>query len=91
MPADRITVEVVYATAQQQTVLTLELAAGSSAKQAIDASGILQQFPDIDLKTQKIGIFGMVAKSDSPLMDGDRVEIYRPLQQNPMAARRKRL
>ena len=86
-----ISVEVAYAKPDGQSIIGLTLPIESTAEQAISASGILLQFPEIDLKQQKIGIFGQVCKLDKPLNDGDRVEIYRPLQQNPMDARRGRL
>jgi putative ubiquitin-RnfH superfamily antitoxin RatB of RatAB toxin-antitoxin module len=86
-----ICVEVAYAKLDRQSVISLTLPIDSIAEQAISASGILLQFPEIDLSQQKIGIFGQVCKLDKPLNDGDRVEIYRPLQQNPMDARRGRL
>lgn len=90
MAADSIRIEVAYATPAKQTILALDLPAGSSAEQAINASGILQVFPEIDLNKQQIGIFGTVCKAGQSLADGDRIEIYRPLAQNPMAARRSR-
>ncbi|MCQ8104640.1 RnfH family protein [Methylomonas sp. SURF-2] len=86
-----INVEVAYATPERQAVIAVSLPAGAAAEQAILASGILSQFAEIDLSAQKIGIFGSVCKPDRILTDGDRVEIYRPLQQNPMDARRGRL
>jgi putative ubiquitin-RnfH superfamily antitoxin RatB of RatAB toxin-antitoxin module len=61
-----------------------------TAKQAIEVSGILERFPEIDLKINKIGIFGKVAKLDTLLTEGDRVEIYRPLIADPKEARKKR-
>jgi putative ubiquitin-RnfH superfamily antitoxin RatB of RatAB toxin-antitoxin module len=67
------------------------MAAGSTVAQAIAASGILEQFPDINLNQQKAGIFGQICTQDKTLADGDRVEIYRALLQNPMDARRGRL
>nr|WP_196437899.1 RnfH family protein [Methylomonas sp. LL1] len=84
-------VEVAYATPERQTIIAVTLPAGSTAEQAIAASDILQQFPEIDLSQRKVGVFGLICKLDKPLTDGDRIEIYRPLQQNPMDARRGRL
>lgn len=86
-----ISVEVAYAKPDRQFIISLTLPVDSTAEQAISESGMLQQFPEIDLSRQKIGIFGQACKLDKPLTDGDRVEIYRPLQQNPMDARRGRL
>jgi len=86
-----ICVEVAYATQDKQTLIALTLPADSTAEQAIADSGILRQFPEIDLSAQKIGIFGTISTLDKALMDGDRVEIYRPLLQDPMMARRNRI
>lgn len=91
MVNDRITVEVAYAKPDQQIVIALVIAADSSVAQAIQASGILDQFPEINLSHQKVGIFGQVYALDKAVNDGDRIEIYRPLLQNPMDARRSRL
>jgi putative ubiquitin-RnfH superfamily antitoxin RatB of RatAB toxin-antitoxin module len=91
MADEVIGVEVAYATPERQVIIAVSLPAGGTAEQAIAASGILRQFAEIDLPTQKIGIFGSVCKLEQALTDGDRVEIYRPLQQNPMDARRGRV
>ncbi|WP_427501638.1 RnfH family protein [Methylomonas sp. MED-D] len=84
-------IEVAYATPERQTLIALTLPPDATAEQAIQASGILARHPEIDLTVQKFGIFGIVAKPQAVLADGDRVEIYRPLKQNPMDARRDRL
>lgn len=91
MADETIHVQVAYATPERQTIINVDLSAGSNVEQAIAASGILQQFPEIDLSQQKVGIFGQVCKAEQILVDGNRVEIYRPLLQNPMDARRGRL
>lgn len=83
-------VEVAYATPERQAVIAVTLPAGGTAEQAIRASGILREFPEIDLSVQEIGIFGSACKMDKTLVDGDRVEIYRPLARDPMEARRNR-
>lgn len=66
---------VVYA-GQQHVLLSCKLDEGATVADAIERSGILRCCPDIDLKAQKVGVFGKFAKLDSPLRDGDRVEIY---------------
>lgn len=91
MADELISVEVAYATSEKQALISLTLPASSTAQQAINASGILQQFPEIDLPVLKVGIFGIACKLDQTLSSGDRIEIYRPLQQVPMDARRKRV
>jgi uncharacterized protein len=91
MAADLISVEVAYATPERQLLTPVSLAANSSIEQAIEESGVLREFPEIDLSKQKVGIFGQVCSLDKILSSEDRVEIYRPLKQNPMDARRVRL
>lgn len=86
-----IRVEIAYATPERQSCIELGLNTETSAMHAIVTSGILQQFPEIDLEQQAIGVSGTICKPDKILADGDRVEIYRPLRQNPMDARRGRL
>ncbi|SDS71418.1 RnfH family protein [Pseudomonas oryzae] len=68
-------VAVVYA-APRPLLLTCQVEEGSSVAQAIEQSGLLRYCPEIDLKQQKVGVFGKFVKLDSPLKDGDRVEIY---------------
>lgn len=68
-------VAVVYAAAQP-LLLNCQVADGSSVAQAIEQSGLLRFCPEIDLKKQKVGVFGKLVKLDSPLKEGDRVEIY---------------
>jgi uncharacterized protein len=82
--------EVAYGRMDEQALLTVEAEAPLTAQQAIERSGILERFPEIDLASNKIGIFGKAAKLDAELADGDRVEIYRPLIADPKEARKKR-
>lgn len=86
----RLAVEVVYATSAAQEIVHLDLAVGSTLGQALAASGLAAQHPGIDLGSKPVGIFGQLAGVDSVLADGDRVEIYRPLQLDPKEARRQR-
>lgn len=85
-----ITIEVAYAAARGQTVLQLEVKNGTTIGEAIKQSGILQQFPEIDLALNKVGIFGKLARTDTLLRDRERVEIYRALIADPKEARRRR-
>ena len=85
-----ITIEVAYAAARGQTVLQLEVKSGTTIGEAIKQSDILQQFPEIDLALNKVGIFGKLARTDTLLRDRDRVEIYRALIADPKEARRRR-
>ncbi|CCQ72926.1 RnfH family protein [Magnetospira sp. QH-2] len=86
-----IRVGVTYATPQRQSWLELTLPEGSTVDQAIRASGILEEFPEIDLNTQKVGTFGKIAKLDTVLEDETRVEIYRPITADPKQAKRKKV
>lgn len=87
---NHITVEVAYALPNQQLIIPIQVAAESTAEVAIQASGILQKFPEIDLNTQQIGIFGKLSRLDAPLRHLDRVEIYRPLIADPKEVRKQR-
>ena len=87
---ESIRVEVVYATPGRQDRVKLVLAPGSTVAAAIDASGVLQKYPEIDPTKNKIGVFSKLAKIDTVLRDQDRVEIYRPLIADPKEVRRKR-
>lgn len=91
MADELINIEVAYATPERQVVIPLDVPTGSTVEGAIATSGILREFREINLNTQKVGIFGQVCTLDKTLTDGDRIEIYRPLMQNPMDARRGRL
>ncbi len=58
-------------------------------EQAIHHSGILKRFPELDLAVHKVGIFGKLVKLDSPVREGDRIEIYRPIIADPKTVRRR--
>lgn len=85
---ETINVEVAYALADEQLVLTVNIDTGTTAVAAIEQSGLLQKFPDIEIN--KIGIFGKIIKNDTILKEGDRVEVYRPLIADPKEVRRQR-
>jgi putative ubiquitin-RnfH superfamily antitoxin RatB of RatAB toxin-antitoxin module len=87
----RLSIEVCYALPDGQTLIPVELPEGATVQQALDASGILQRFPQIDLAQQKVGVFGKLKSLDTVLVDHDRVEIYRPLTVDPKAARQRRV
>lgn len=85
-----IQVEVAYACPERQVIVPVMLAAGSTLEQAIEQSGVLSEFPEIDLGQNKVGIFGKLARKTAELKPGDRVEIYRPLLADPKEVRRRR-
>ena len=82
-------VGVAYADKFKQTWLKLDVPQGSTAGEAIERSGLLAQFPEIDLTQNRIGIFGRLVKLETPLNDGDRVEIYRPITADPETIERR--
>ncbi len=86
-----IQVEVVYALPQRQEIIPVTLPEGATVRQAVEASGLLHKYPDIELDgANKLGVFAKLTKSDAVLRDRDRVEIYRPLIADPKAVRKKR-
>ncbi len=85
-----VEIEVAYANSTEQFLKTVSVAEGSTVKQALEASGVLQQFAELQLSELKPGIFAKPCQLDRVLQAGDRVEIYRALSQNPMDARRNR-
>lgn len=90
MSAGQFRVEVVYARPERQVRYTLQVNDGTTVQQTIEASGVLADFPEIDLKRNRVGIYGRLVTLDSTLRDGDRVEILRPLVIDPKEARRRR-
>jgi len=92
MAETMINVEVAYATVERQELIKLQVLAGTTVRAAVAASGIGQQFADLDLAQCPLGIFGKVVSDPQlrQLQDGDRVEIYRPLLADPKEVRRLR-
>lgn len=88
--ANEIRVEVAYALPLEQVILALFVKPGTTLQQAIEQSGLLNKYPDIDLAHNKLGIFGKLSKPDTVLRDRDRVEIYRPLIADPKEVRKQR-
>jgi len=85
-----IEVEVAYATPERQEIVIVSLAAGASVAEAINASGLRQKFPELGLGELAVGLFAKPCQLDQALAPGDRVEIYRPLLNDPKDARRQR-
>lgn len=90
MAADRIHVEVCYASNEVQFLRALDVADGTTIEQAIALSGVLQAAPEIDLATMAVGIYAKKKTLDTVLREHDRIEIYRPLIADPKNARRRR-
>ena len=87
---ETINVEVAYALPDRQVIIPVNVDAGTTIGGAIVQSGIMMQFPELDIEHSDVGIFGKVAPMTTVLSEGDRVEIYRPLIADPKEVRRKR-
>jgi uncharacterized protein len=85
-----LTIEVAYGRGPQPLVIALEVEAGTTVRGAIERSGVLQRHPEIDLAVNGVGVFGRPRGLDERVAAGDRVEIYRPLPQDPKELRRRR-
>jgi putative ubiquitin-RnfH superfamily antitoxin RatB of RatAB toxin-antitoxin module len=82
-------IEVVYASTDRQRVVGLPLTRGLTALEAVRASGLLEEFPEVDPAQLALGVWGRRVPAEQRLQPGDRVEIYRPLRFDPRAARRE--
>jgi len=82
-------VAVAYAAPGFEAVVEIDLAHGAVVADAVSASGLLEQ-SGIDPATLAFAIFGQRASAETPLRDGDRVELLRPLVADPKDARRRR-
>ena len=85
-----LAVEVVFALEERQVLLELKVEPGASVAQVIARSGIDGQFPAVDFAALEVGIWGRIVSREDIVRDGDRIEIYRPLQMDPREARRLR-
>ncbi len=85
-----IAIEVAYAEPDTQVIIPLTVAEGTTIEQAVQQSGVLETFPDIDLAVNKVGIFGKLSKLDKTLREKDRIEIYRKLIADPKEVRKQR-
>jgi putative ubiquitin-RnfH superfamily antitoxin RatB of RatAB toxin-antitoxin module len=88
--AELVQVYVCYATAKREFVGTMQVAPGTTIGAAIEQSGVLQEFPEINLATAPVGIYAKKKTLDTVLRERDRIEIYRPLVADPKDSRRRR-
>lgn len=86
-----INILVAYAGKDKQSVKSLCIKEGITIAAAIEKSGLLSLYPEIDLINMKVGIFSKPASLQDVVADGDRIEIYRPLMIDPKVARAKRV
>lgn len=89
MAAERIAIEVACAEAGRQTILALEVPAGCTAGEALERSDIFALHPAVDASSCRVGIFGREVGRDHVLEGGDRVEVLRPLAEDPKERRRR--
>lgn len=90
MVTETLSVQVVFALPSDVWRADLQLHPGATVYQALLASGYAQQFPDRPISALRVGIYGQECSQDRELAQGDRVEIYRPLDFDPMESRRRR-
>ncbi|MNZ50693.1 RnfH family protein [Pseudomonas alkylphenolica] len=89
---NNLRVEVVYATAEQQWLLAVDVAPGTTLREAVRLSGIAEQVPGLDVDACPLGIFGKVVNeaAQQAVAEGDRIELYRPLLIDPKEVRKQR-
>ena len=88
--AELIRVQVAYLLCDRQELRDLTLHQGATVQDAIEQSGLMPMYPEIDLVHGKFGVYAKLCKPGTVLRDRDRVEIYRPLIADPKKARRQR-
>ena len=87
---EKLQVEVVYALREAQHVRSVSLAPGATVADALEASGLRVQYPELDFTRQAVGIFGRRVRLYQQLCQHDRVEIYRTLVADPKSSRQRR-
>jgi uncharacterized protein len=88
--AREIEVEVVYALPFAQDICRLRVPVGTTVEQVIDLAGVVARHPEIDLKRDRVAVYGRLVSTNLVLQDRDRVEILRPLNADPKEVRRRR-
>ena len=84
-------VQVVYVNNEDHWVIDVSVSPNTSVKTAIESSGLLEKCSEISLDVNQVGIFGEIVTLDQIVSAGDRIEIYRDLETDPMQARRLRV
>jgi len=69
---------------------TLRVPAGTTVRSVIERSRLLERHPEIDLAQNRVGIYARFVSLEALVQNGDRVEVYRPLQADPKELRRQR-
>lgn len=86
----QVQIEIVYGTPTKQELMALSVEPDVTIEQAINMSGILDMFEEIDLSVNKVGVWNHTAKLTDKVNDLDRIEIYRPLIADPKEVRKRR-
>jgi putative ubiquitin-RnfH superfamily antitoxin RatB of RatAB toxin-antitoxin module len=87
--AGTLGVTVVLAEASCQRVVSLQVVLGTTAWQAVQLTGLLDERDDLEVSRLALAIFGKQVDNERVLEAGDRVEILRPLPQDPKLRRRQ--
>ena len=92
MSEDLILVEVAYALPNDQRIIALKVPVGSTLFDVAVKSNIAEYFSDLDLEIATMGVFSKIEKSPKTriIQARERVEIYRPLINDPKEARKVR-
>ncbi|RVU84773.1 RnfH family protein [Leucothrix sargassi] len=85
-----LNVEIVYALPEKQTLLSFQVEEGTTLEEAIELSGIQAHYPELDLSSMKVGIFGKITPRTHVMREKDRIELYRPLLADPKEVRKQR-
>lgn len=85
-----ISAEIVFATETRQELIAIQVVNGTTVAEAIESSRLQDLFPDSVLSDCQTGIWGRLVKRTHVLQEGDRIELYRQLQNDPRVARRER-
>ena len=86
----KLNVEIVYALPEKQTLLSFQVEEGTTLDEAIGLSGIQTYYPELDLASMKVGIFGKLTPRTHVMREKDRIELYRPLLADPKEVRKQR-
>ena len=86
---EAIHVGVIFARPDEQSVVPVTVPRGTTIRQAIERSRIMERYPEIDLAVHRVGVYGALRDPGDTVRDGDRIEIYRPLLIDPKEARRR--
>ncbi len=86
-----VRLSVCYARPDAVFLEDVEVPAGTTIIGAIQASGLITAYPEVDPTTLRVGVYGKLKALDTVVRDGDRVEVYRVLTADPKTARRKRV